>query len=128
MPFKESDVQLYRRNEKAGGKLLTPEERIKLLEVCLPSNASIDDIQLIQSQSRTSRPRKKIKNEKTSVLGPGLDDSPLESGSSSRHSFTSLSSTSFTHYSPSTSAHAKPTMPSATAYTLFSSTTTATQQ
>lgn len=38
MPFDTKDTEVYRRNEKAGGKLLTPEERIKLLEVHIPRN------------------------------------------------------------------------------------------
>lgn len=42
MPFKERDTDLYRRNEKTGGKLLNPEQRIQLLEVLLLSNASGD--------------------------------------------------------------------------------------
>lgn len=33
MPFDTKDTEVYRRNEKAGGKLLTPEERLRLLEV-----------------------------------------------------------------------------------------------
>lgn len=35
MPFDTKDTEVYRRNEKAGGRLLSPEERIKLLEVRL---------------------------------------------------------------------------------------------
>jgi len=35
MPFDTKDTEVYRRNEKAGGKILTPEERLKLLEVRL---------------------------------------------------------------------------------------------
>lgn len=44
MPFDTKDIEVYRRNEKAGGKLLSPEERIKLLEVRLHAMAlgSID--------------------------------------------------------------------------------------
>lgn len=37
MPFDTKDTEVYRRNEKSGGKLLTPEERLKLLEVRLSS-------------------------------------------------------------------------------------------
>jgi hypothetical protein len=35
MPFDTKDTEVYRRNEKAGGKILTPEDRLKLLEVRL---------------------------------------------------------------------------------------------
>ncbi|KAK7744174.1 hypothetical protein SLS53_003695 [Cytospora paraplurivora] len=51
MPFKESDTALYRRDEKAGGKLLTPEQRIKLLEPYLPPTK--EDKQHEQERARS---------------------------------------------------------------------------
>lgn len=34
MPMKRRDVRTYRRDEKFGHSLLTPDERVKLLKVC----------------------------------------------------------------------------------------------
>ncbi|ROW11352.1 hypothetical protein VMCG_01042 [Cytospora schulzeri] len=53
MPFKQSDTQLYRRNEKAGGNLLTPEERIKILEPYLPPTK--EDQEREDERARTRR-------------------------------------------------------------------------
>ncbi|KAF3769069.1 Undecaprenyl diphosphate synthase [Cryphonectria parasitica EP155] len=52
MPSRHQVEELYRRDEKAGGKLLTPQERIKLLEPYLPPTKAT------QEQNERSRGRR----------------------------------------------------------------------
>lgn len=41
MPFTTKDLRAYRRDEQFGHKLLTPEERIKLLKVRISGDLSM---------------------------------------------------------------------------------------
>ncbi|KAK3906868.1 putative undecaprenyl pyrophosphate protein [Staphylotrichum tortipilum] len=64
MPFNTRDLETYRRDERLGHKLMTPEERIQFLKPYLPAKPTRS-----RSRSRTKSSSSKAREEKRARLG-----------------------------------------------------------
>lgn len=87
MSFRSKATELYRRDEKAGGKLLTREERLKLIEVSSkPCSLLPRKKRKLTGNSHTCLLQKPSKNNPRTLE---VDVPPLVFASSSRRNYTS---------------------------------------